>query len=289
MLLVLLTATGTPPLATPKPHSSASRRGCRNRPIQCLTLLSEPLQKNLYAQFRKAYAPNLNLLVLLLAALPAAAAPAAPACSLLLLLLPPLLLLPFVLLLLLTATGTPPLATPKPHSSASRRGCRNRPIQCLTLLSEPLQKNLCAQFRKTYAPNLNLLVLLLAALPAAAAPACSFLLPLLPPLLLLPFVLLLLLTAFGTPPLATPKPHSSANRRGCRNRPIQRLTLLLEPLQKNLCAQFKLAGAAAGCCCCCCCSCLLTSDAGCCYCCCCCCRCRRCCCCCGCTWLAFLG
>ena len=44
-----------------------------------------------------------------------------------------------------TAPGS---ATPKPHASASRHGCRNHPFQCLTLLSEPVKKK---ALRRTYA------------------------------------------------------------------------------------------------------------------------------------------
>ena len=42
-----------PGSATPKPHASASRHGCRNHPFHCLTLLLEPIRKKLYAELER--------------------------------------------------------------------------------------------------------------------------------------------------------------------------------------------------------------------------------------------
>ena len=41
------------PSSTPKPLASASRRGYRNHPFHCLTLLLEPIRKKLYAELKR--------------------------------------------------------------------------------------------------------------------------------------------------------------------------------------------------------------------------------------------
>ena len=151
--------TPAPPSATPKPHSSASRHGCRNHPFHCLTLLLEPIRKKLYAELER---PTYTLAKSPGATLRHSQTPCQRE--------PP----------------APPSATPKPHSSASRHGCRNHPVHCLTLLLEPI--------RKSFTPNLKG--------PRIHLPK--------PP----------------APPSATPKPHSTASRHGCRNHPFHCLTLL---------------------------------------------------------------
>ena len=113
-----------PGSATPKPHASASRHGCRNHPFHCLTLLLEPIRRMLYAELERptytfAKAPGANLRH---SQTPCQREPPAPRS-----------------------------ATPKPHSSASRHGCRNHPFHCLTLLLEPIRKKLYAELeRPTY-------------------------------------------------------------------------------------------------------------------------------------------
>ena len=41
------------PSSTPKPLASASRRGYRNHPFHCLTLLLKPIRKKLYADLKR--------------------------------------------------------------------------------------------------------------------------------------------------------------------------------------------------------------------------------------------
>ena len=116
-----LTLPPAPPSATPKPHSSASRRGCRNHPFHCLTLLLEPIRRKFYAELERptytlAKAPGATLRH---SQTPCQREPPAP-----------------------------PSATPKPHSTASRHGCRNHPFHCLTLLLEPIRRKLYAELEK---------------------------------------------------------------------------------------------------------------------------------------------
>ena len=231
------------PSSTPKPLASASRRGYRNHPFHCLTLLLKPIRKKLYAEletptYTLAKAPGATRrhsqtpsrcestrlpkpafpLPTVAFRTAAAAAAAAAGCSSCCRGCLPKKAIPQTEhghRMPLDGPPAKPSSTPKPLASASRRGYRNHPFHCLTLLLEPIRKKLYAELkRRPYTlakapgaarrhsqtpsrcestrlpkpafplpipllseplPLLLLLLLLLAALPAAAA-ACQLLL-----------------------------------------------------------------------------------------------------------------